>query len=224
MDDNKNAIMLVEAGNDANCASSSSSASCNPNIDNCKDNRGSSRRIRHSNKFKASMIEFYENESNELNAIQFCKKHQQGCNVIKNLSAGKHGWRHLSTRLNMIKLASDAKRKNMKTKISQKFGRSPFKALKIVLYDRVKDHRRKGRKVSEYFARMNANKIMKEVMLEKAEHLKASKGWFHRFLRRKGIKFRKRKSGKKATGEDNVDKLIKVSQVPSFILKLLEYK
>ena len=88
MDDNKNAIMLVEAGNDANCASSSSSASCNPNIDNCKDNRGSSRRTRHSNKFKASMIEFRENESNRLSATQFCTKHDQGCNMTKNLSTG----------------------------------------------------------------------------------------------------------------------------------------
>ena len=56
-------------------------------------------------------------------------------------------------------------------------------------------------------------------MANHEHHKNRPKGWFHRFLRRKGIKFRKRKSGKKATGEDNIDKIIKVSHVPSFILK-----
>ena len=60
---------------------------------------------------------------------------------------------------------------------------------------------------------------MKDVMPGKADTFKASKGWFHRFLLRKDTKFRKRKSGKKATGEDSTDEIIKVSQVPSFILK-----
>ena len=54
---------------------------------------------------------------------------------------------------------------------------------------------------------------MKDVMPGKADTFKASKGWFHRFLCRKDTKFRKRKSRKKATGEDNIDKIIKVSQV-----------
>ena len=127
------------------------------------------------------MIKFHENESNGLNATQFCNKHKQGCNVTKNLSAGKHGWRHPSAHLSTLKLASGTKHKNMKTKTSQKFGRSPFKAMEIVSHDRVKEHRRKGRKVSEHFTRMNVKKIMKEVMPEKAENFKANKGWFHWF-------------------------------------------
>ena len=220
MDQSKNAVMLVEAGsNNSNCTSSAGSASCDSRTDNRKGNRGSSRRIRHANKCKASMIEFYENESGGLNVTQFCKKHNLPCNMIKNLSAGKHGWRHPSTRLNTLQLASESKHKNMKTKTCKNHGKSPFKAMEAVLHNRIKDHRKKGRKVSEYFTRINARKIMKDVMPGNADTFKASKGWFHRFLRRKDIKFRKRKSGKKATGEDNIDKIIKVSQVPSFILK-----
>ena len=70
--------MLVEEGS-------------NSSADNRKDNRGSGRRIRHANKHKASTIEFYENESGGLDATQFCKKRNLPRNMIKCLSAGKHG-------------------------------------------------------------------------------------------------------------------------------------
>ena len=53
MDDNRNAVMLVEAGN--------------PSTDNRKDNRGSNQRIQDTNTYKASIIEFYKNESSRLN-------------------------------------------------------------------------------------------------------------------------------------------------------------
>ena len=60
--------MLVEADSEnSNFTSSTSSTLCDSCTDNCKGNRGSSRRIRYSNKFKASVIDFYENESGELN-------------------------------------------------------------------------------------------------------------------------------------------------------------
>ena len=45
MDDIKSAVVLVEASDNANSMSSSCSASRNSTTDNCKDNRGSSRRI-----------------------------------------------------------------------------------------------------------------------------------------------------------------------------------
>ena len=61
-------MMLVEAGsNNSNCASSTDSTSYDSHTDNRKGNRGSSQRIRHSNKYKASVIEFYKNESSRLN-------------------------------------------------------------------------------------------------------------------------------------------------------------
>ena len=128
---------------------------------------------------------------------------------MKNLSTAEHGWRHPSTRSNTLNLASDEKRKSMKTKNSKNFGQSPFKAIEVISYDKIKDHRSEGRKASEHFIRITARSIMKDIMPEKADMFIGSKGWFHRFLRRKGIKCRKRKSGKKSTGEENIDKIIR---------------
>lgn len=159
---------------------------------------------------------FYEQESGGLNVAQFRKKHNLQLCMMKNLSAGEHGWRHPSTRSNIMKMASNDKCKKMKTMNIKNFGKIPFKPMESVLHDKIKEHRSKGRKVSEHFMQITAIKIMKEVMPQKAHQFRASKGWFHRFLRRKCIKFRMRKSGKKATAEDNIDKLIKVSHVPLF--------
>ena len=119
----------------------------------------------------------------------------------------------------MLKLASETKYENMKIKNSKKYGKSPFEAIEAVLHDHIKDHRKKGRKVSEHFMRAHARKITKDALPEKADAFKAIKGWFHQFLRRKGTKFRKRKSGKKAAGKDNMHKSIEASQIPSFIWK-----
>ena len=85
-------MMLVEAGsNNSNCTSSIGSASYDSCTDNRKGNRGSSQRIWYSNKYKASVIEFYENKSSGLNITQFCKKYNLSCNMIKNLSADEYG-------------------------------------------------------------------------------------------------------------------------------------
>ena len=121
MGQSKNATMLVEGGSEnSNFASSTGSASFDSRTDNRKGNRGSSRRIRHSNKFKASVTEFYENESGQLSIAQFCKKHNLSCNIIKNLSAGEYSWQYPSTRLNILQLALESKYKNMKTTLHKK--------------------------------------------------------------------------------------------------------
>ena len=62
----ENAIMLVRASNNNNSISSSSSTISNITADNCKTNRGSSRRIWYSNEFKAFIIKFYEDKYNRL--------------------------------------------------------------------------------------------------------------------------------------------------------------
>ena len=64
----------------------------------------------------------------------------------------------------------------MKTKNLQNYGKSPFKVMEVVLYNCIKEHRRKGRKVSEYFICIHTRKIIKDVILEKADTFKASKG------------------------------------------------
>ena len=46
---------------------------------------------------------------------------------------------------------------------------------------------------------------------ENAANFKASDGWFYLFCKRRKILFRKRKIGKKCCGEENLNKIIKVS-------------
>ena len=52
--------------------------------------------------------------------------------------------------------------------------------------------------------------MTKTAQPDEANSFEASVGWFMRFLKRKRIKFRKRKSGKKCDGELNLNKTLKV--------------
>ena len=55
----------------------------------------------------------------------------------------------------------------------------------------MREHRSQGCKVSKYFIRVKAKKLMKEMMPDKADSFAGSNGWFYRFCKQKGIKFRK---------------------------------
>ena len=129
------------------------------------------------------------------------------------LSESKSGWRYPGTKSKTQKNASEEKNRCLKSKKSSKHTKSPHANVESILHDKIKQHRAKGRKVSENYIRITAKSIIKESFPEMEEQFKGSKGWFHRFLRRKNIKSRKRKSGKKTTGEDNLENIIKVSQV-----------
>ena len=63
------------------------------------------------------------------------------------------------------------------------------------------------------FVRTTARKRMKGLQPIQANTFKGSVGWFLRFVKRKNVKFRKRKSAKKHDGEENLDKIIKVRNV-----------
>ena len=58
----------------------------------------------------------------------------------------------------------DKKYGNIKTRNSGNFYQSLFEAIEVILYDKIKEHRYKGRKVSEYFMHITAKKIMTKVM------------------------------------------------------------
>jgi len=127
------------------------------------------------------------------------------------LSEGKSGWRNPPERERMLNEASNEKYGSMKCENSAKFSRSPFQEMECVLHDRIRKRREKGMKTSSYFVKITAKSIMKEDFTDKVDLFKASNGWFHRFRIRKQIKFRKKKSGKQNSGEDNIYKIIKVS-------------
>ena len=73
------------------------------------------------------------------------------------------------------------------------------------------EHRKKGRKVSKNFIKTKAKIIVLQKQPEKADTFKASNGWFILFCKRHNIRFRKRKSGKKYSGEENLSKIIEAS-------------
>ena len=179
--------------------------------DGRRNNRGSAVRMKVSNEKKASIIQLYEQQS--LSVSAFVDKHHLSAKHKKCLSEGKDGWRYPSTREKILKAASDKKYKHLKHMTGGKsFRKSPYQPMENDLHKLIIAHRAKGRKVSQNFIRISAKKLMKTVQPELADTFKASDGWFQRFLKRKNIKFRKRKSGKKHDGELNKDKIVKASK------------
>ena len=91
-------------------------------------------------------------------------------------------------------------------------GKSPFHEMETKLYQELIQHRSHGRKVSRRWIQIKGKKIQVELDKVNGTHLsrcfKASSSWFWRFLRRKNIRFRKRKSGKKKSTDDNLPAII----------------
>ena len=91
--------------------------------------------------------------------------------------------------------------------------KSPMTKMEKQLYEKLKEHRAKNRKVSERWIQLTARKIQRDLDVQDgtklSRHFKASRGWFHRFRKRFGIKFRKRKSGKKNSTDDNIPTIVK---------------
>ena len=171
--------------------------------DGCINNRGSTVQIKVSNEKKASIAQFYEQQS--LSVSAFVDKYHLAAKYKKYLSEGKDGWQHPRTREKILKAASDKKRMCLKHMTGGKsFRKSPCQPMENDLHKIMIAHRAKGRKVNQNFMRISAKKLIKTAQPELADTFKASDGWFQRFLKRKNIKFRKRKSREKHDGELNL--------------------
>ena len=81
---------------------------------------------------------------------------------------------------------------------------SPFHQMESQLYTKIVQMRKESRKVSSTWIRINGRKLFNKI---KEEHpnkwegvdFHGSRGWADRFMRRKRIKYRKKKSGKEIT-------------------------
>ena len=182
-----------------------------------KSNAGSSIRTRYAATVKAKIITMYEMESEKLLIPQFAKKYNLPDKFKQYLGIHKGGWCNPMQRNLIMETAS----KDCYAKVSildkSKYGKSPYQAIEHSLYTSIAEHRKKGRKVSRYFITITAKNLIKEIIPEKAESFKASDQWLNCFCERKRIKFRKRKSGKQHSGQDNIDKIIKVSLCDNFV-------
>ena len=84
---------------------------------------------------------------------------------------------------------------------------SPFQEIEVDLYKTFVEHRKKGRKLTSSWIRINAMKIYNEKKAAnpdkwESKPFKASFGWMRRFIKRKAITFCKRKCGKEKTAEE----------------------
>ena len=180
--------------------------------DNRRGNRGSSVRQVHSFLHKAKMIEMYENAEGHPSITEFAQNHNLSKKYNGYLSTCKTGWRHPSKRISMLHKAADERYRSMRNLVSPgKINKSPYAPIEHELVKIMREHRSKGRKVSKHFIRIKAKKLMKDMMPDKADTFTGSNGWFHRFCKRKCIKFRKRKSGKEKSGECNLNLMLNVS-------------
>lgn len=153
-------------------------------------------------------MQFYEDSGISVSA--FLEKHSLALKCKKCLSEGKDRWRHPPTKSKIMGAASNQRHKHCKhSRIGDSFKKSPCQIMENELHKVIAEHRAKGRKVSQNFTRVTTRTLIKTALPDKAESFKASIGWFMRFLKRKKIKFRKRKSGKKYDGKLNLDKILK---------------
>ena len=80
----------------------------------------------------------------------------------------------------------------------------------------IQDYKLKEYKVSRYFIHAKTKKLIKQIMLDKADNFKARNGWFHRFYRHKAIVLRKRKSREKSC-KCNLNLVLNVSTLHNYI-------
>jgi Tc5 transposase DNA-binding domain len=81
--------------------------------------------------------------------------------------------------------------------------KSPFHDMEDLLYKEIKQHRDSKRKVSRQRIIIRAKKILADIDPVRAQKFRASNGWFDRFIKRRNMKFRARKSGKQKSADDN---------------------
>ena len=87
--------------------------------------------------------------------------------------------------------------------------KSPFHDVETELHVSFLNVRRAGRKVSARFLRLQGKRIFDRMKAENPNkwgdiEFRGTYGWMHRFIKRKNVKFRKRKCGKEKTIEECV--------------------
>ena len=183
-----------------------------PKPDGRKGNRGSSTRVKHNvlTKHKHVMhLKKWLHDNPEESVSSYVRAiHRPNRFSYWNGLLSK--WRNPIQREAIIEAAAKELHGKLKVKpVDSRFPSSPFMRMEEKLHVAIKEHRKKGRKVSRTWICVKAKQLQHEQDkidgTTLASRFKASNGWFRRFLRRKNIKFRKRKSGKKKTTDDNMD-------------------
>ena len=187
-------------------------------IDGRKGNKGSSVRERFSMIAKyqhiiacQSWIEDQKANNKSHSISDYCRQ-TYASNRFYYWSNNLSKWQKKGTLEKIIEAASNKLYHRMLTLSCGNRKKSPLADMEIALMKRLKEHRSKGRKVSRRWICINASKIQHDLDEKNgtgmSKWFKASSGWFHRFLKRNHIKFRKRKSGKKNCTDENLPKIL----------------
>ena len=91
--------------------------------------------------------------------------------------------------------------------------RSPYHHMENLLYSEIVKKRKNGHRVSNTFIRLRAIVIFKELKEQGVSgylttEFKASNGWRTNFIKRRQLKYRRRKSGKKFSANEHISKYI----------------
>ena len=182
-----------------------------PGEDKRKYNRGSDMRMSFDAHFKYRHLMHFEQwvkeeEGRNLSSYCFCFHSNEQMKWINSIAR----WRKSKEKI--VAAVSDKIYGNCKRLKSTARTRSPYHQMEQKLYQEIVNHRSRGRKVSMQWIKVKAKKLLVVLDKENGTHrsrvFKASNGWFWRFLRRKNLKFRKRKSGKKKSTDDNLPAIL----------------
>ena len=185
-----------------------------PKIDQRCNNRGSAKRQRYSMKEKWDIIERCDETiaSEEFpsirNPTQYFQYNYRNEDAAHKWVALYGKWTKPEQRERMVGVILG---KNFASK--GKFTRSPFHHLETILYNDILTKRKSGHRVSNTFIRIRALAIFKELKEQGVQGyntmtFKASNGWRTNFIKRRKLKYRRKKSGKLFSANDHIPKYL----------------
>jgi hypothetical protein len=187
-----------------------------PKVDKRQSNRGASTRNRYSSRQKVEFVDSvnqYLNEfvgengrtvANYFSEVKQCRPNevQEQCNRF-------YKWRKEEVYGNCLREILQIKKNQTGSKKKSRSLSSPFQEIETELYAKILDFRKKARRISSNWIRIEGRKIFQAKQIDDpgkwgGKSFKASYGWMRRFMARKKMKHRKRKNGKEKTAEECV--------------------
>ena len=210
----RSSVAIGAAVGSAQGSDSDSNDSNDHHVDGRSNNRGSAIRKSHTSREKVNFVEMVSEgmEENNCPSVRsyFADVMELRIHEVEKFGNQYSKWKqpkHYENCLrDLLGLPNNGKGSS-RTKC--KVTLSPFHRIETELYRQFVEHRKNGKKVSASWIRINAMKIFNAEKLAHPDRwesieFKASFGWMRRFIRRKKIKFRKRKCGKEKTAEESI--------------------
>lgn len=160
-------------------------------VDGRANNRGAALRNRHTNEFKYKHImhcEMWLQDHHCRTVADYCREFHPTETGKWQGYLSKANWRKEETRERIVYAVSNKLHAKYCTTTSTGSQRnSPFAKMEMMLCQEIQSHRLNKRKVSRHWICCKARKLQLDLDRQNGtslgRHFKASRGWFHRFLR-----------------------------------------